>query len=119
MSASQDPGGVAERWIEDIDSCTTAMSVVGTLFVFVVVFRFNACYDRWWESRIFWGKSPGVYLVLFILLLCLYYLLFFRLLLNLLLLNVVCHLFSLDFLVDNTSSFLCQVISFQNAWNWV
>jgi len=22
--------------------------------VFTLVFRFNACYDRWWESRIFW-----------------------------------------------------------------
>jgi len=41
--------------LEDIEACKNAVSIIGTLFVFTLVFRFNACYDRWWESRIFWG----------------------------------------------------------------
>eukprot|EP00571_Detonula_confervacea_P012224 CAMPEP_0172297716 /NCGR_PEP_ID=MMETSP1058-20130122/634_1 /TAXON_ID=83371 /ORGANISM="Detonula confervacea, Strain CCMP 353" /LENGTH=451 /DNA_ID=CAMNT_0013006895 /DNA_START=372 /DNA_END=1727 /DNA_ORIENTATION=- len=53
--ADSNPGGAAERWVEDIENCKNALSIVGTLFVFTLVFRFNACYDRWWESRIFWG----------------------------------------------------------------
>eukprot|EP00984_Skeletonema_dohrnii_P020107 scaffold9720_cov122-Skeletonema_dohrnii-CCMP3373.AAC.3 len=53
--AAIDPGGLAQQWLDDIESCKNAVSVVGTLFVFTLVFRFNACYDRWWESRIFWG----------------------------------------------------------------
>lgn len=52
--AALDPGGVEERWVYDIENCKTAVSIIGTLFVFTLVFRFNACYDRWWESRIFW-----------------------------------------------------------------
>jgi hypothetical protein len=52
--AALDPGGVAERWVYDIENCKSAVSIIGTLFVFTLVFRFNACYDRWWESRIFW-----------------------------------------------------------------
>jgi hypothetical protein len=53
--AAADPGGAAERWMEDIDNGKSAVAIIGTLFVFTVIFRFNACYDRWWESRIFWG----------------------------------------------------------------
>jgi len=53
--AAADPGGFAEQWLEDVESCKNAVSVLGSLFVFTLVFRFNACYDRWWESRIFWG----------------------------------------------------------------
>lgn len=52
--AAADPGGLAETWLYDIESCKNAVSLIGTLFVFTLVFRFNACYDRWWESRIFW-----------------------------------------------------------------
>src|SRR6056300_623978 len=53
--AAADPGGIAEQWVEDILNGKNAVAIIGTLFVFTVVFRFNACYDRWWESRIFWG----------------------------------------------------------------
>jgi len=52
--AAATPGGAAEQWLDDIESCKNAVSIIGTLFVFTLVFRFNACYDRWWESRIFW-----------------------------------------------------------------
>ncbi len=52
--AAADPGGVADQWLDDIESCKTAVSVLGSLFVFTLVFRFNACYDRWWEARIYW-----------------------------------------------------------------
>ncbi|KAK1741029.1 bestrophin family protein [Skeletonema marinoi] len=54
-SAAANPGGVAELWLDDIEECKTAVSIIGTLFVFTLIFRFNACYDRWWEARIFWG----------------------------------------------------------------
>jgi predicted membrane chloride channel (bestrophin family) len=53
--AAADPGGVAEQWVEDIDNGKNAVAIIGTLFVFTVVFRFNACYDSWWESRVAWG----------------------------------------------------------------
>jgi hypothetical protein len=53
--AAINQGGNAETWLDDIENCKNAVSVIGTLFVFILVFRFNACYDRWWESRIFWG----------------------------------------------------------------
>ncbi|KAL7543174.1 hypothetical protein ACHAXR_013502 [Thalassiosira sp. AJA248-18] len=53
--AESNPGGAAERWVEDIENCKNALSIVGTLFVFTLVFRFNTCYDRWWESRMEWG----------------------------------------------------------------
>ena len=53
--AASDPDGIAQMWIEDIENGKNAVAIIGTLFVFTVVFRFNACYDRWWESRIFWG----------------------------------------------------------------
>ncbi|KAK1733329.1 bestrophin family protein [Skeletonema marinoi] len=53
--AATNPGGAAEQWLDDIESCKNAVSIIGTLFVFTLVFRFNACYDRWWESRILWG----------------------------------------------------------------
>ena len=45
------PGGAAEKWVADIENCKSALSIIGTLFVFTLVFRFNACYDRWRESR--------------------------------------------------------------------
>lgn len=54
-AAEADPGGAAERWVEDIENGRTAVSILGTIFVFAVVFRFNVCYDRWWEGRIHWG----------------------------------------------------------------
>ena len=53
--AAADPGGIADQWVDDILNGKNAVTIIGTLFVFTVVFRFNACYDRWWESRIFWG----------------------------------------------------------------
>lgn len=53
--AAADPDGIAERWVEDIVNGKDAVAVIGTLFVFTVVFRFNACYDGWHESRVAWG----------------------------------------------------------------
>lgn len=46
--ALQNPGGRAEVWLEDIQNCKSAISILGTMFVFTLVFRFNSCYDRWW-----------------------------------------------------------------------
>ncbi len=36
----------AKQWLDDITECKSAVSIIGTLFVFTLVFRFNACYDR-------------------------------------------------------------------------
>jgi hypothetical protein len=46
--ALQNPGGNAEVWLEDIQNCNSVISILGTLFVFTLAFRFNSCYDRWW-----------------------------------------------------------------------
>lgn len=46
--ALQNPGGREEVWLQDIENCNSAISILGTLFVFTLVFRFNSCYDRWW-----------------------------------------------------------------------
>mmetsp|Transcript_36691 Transcript_36691/g.82517 ORF Transcript_36691/g.82517 Transcript_36691/m.82517 type:complete len:421 (+) Transcript_36691:330-1592(+) len=45
----------AERWLEHIQECSSAIGVIGTLFVFTLVFRFNQCYDRWWQAHLHWG----------------------------------------------------------------
>ena len=45
----------AQKWLVDIDNCTSAIRTLGTLFVFTLVFRFQTCYDRWWEARKYWG----------------------------------------------------------------
>ena len=51
-----DDGSVrAQKWLVDIDNCTSAIRTLGTLFVFTLVFRFQTCYDRWWEARKYWG----------------------------------------------------------------
>ncbi|KAL7554592.1 hypothetical protein ACHAWF_018093 [Thalassiosira exigua] len=53
--AEADPGGRAERWLLHIQNTRVSVSVLGTLFIFTLVFRFNSCYDRWWAARIKWG----------------------------------------------------------------
>ncbi|KAL7539907.1 hypothetical protein ACHAWF_006532 [Thalassiosira exigua] len=53
--ARDDPGGEAFFWLEDIQNSRHAITVLGTLFVFTLVFRFNTCYDRWWDARVYWG----------------------------------------------------------------
>lgn len=53
--ALENPDGSAQKWIEDIEDGKDALSIIGTLFVFSLVFRFNACYDRWWDARRYWG----------------------------------------------------------------
>lgn len=37
-------------WCEDTD-----VRMIGNLFVFSLVFRFNQCYNRWWQGRMLWG----------------------------------------------------------------
>mmetsp|Transcript_5328 Transcript_5328/g.7943 ORF Transcript_5328/g.7943 Transcript_5328/m.7943 type:complete len:334 (+) Transcript_5328:3-1004(+) len=38
-------------WLENID-----VKVIGTLFTFSLVYRFNVCYSRWWQGRLLWGN---------------------------------------------------------------
>mmetsp|Transcript_12153 Transcript_12153/g.27729 ORF Transcript_12153/g.27729 Transcript_12153/m.27729 type:complete len:422 (-) Transcript_12153:206-1471(-) len=45
----------AERWLEHIQECGSAIGLLGTLFVFTLVFRSNQCYDRWCQTHLHWG----------------------------------------------------------------
>lgn len=54
--AEHQPGGTADRWLEWIESSVTTIKVVGSLFTFSLVFRFNQCYSRWWVGRELWGQ---------------------------------------------------------------
>ena len=54
--AANDPGGPADQWLGWIEGAGSKFRMIGILFVFLVVFRFNRCYDRWNQGRIIWGK---------------------------------------------------------------
>ena len=54
--AANDPGGPADRWFSWVEGAGSKFRMIGILFVFAVVFRFNRCYDRWNQGRIIWGK---------------------------------------------------------------
>lgn len=43
-----------KRWIHWFDE--TDVRMIGSLFVFSLVFRFNQCYNRWWQGRMLWGE---------------------------------------------------------------
>jgi len=51
--AGQDPGGRVEAWLGWIEEIE--VKVIGSLFTFSLVFRFNQCYRRWWQGRELWG----------------------------------------------------------------
>ena len=44
----------AKLWIGWLDE--TDVRMIGSLFVFSLVFRFNQCYNRWWQGRMLWGE---------------------------------------------------------------
>jgi len=50
----------AERWLQWLEEAGSKFRLVGILFVFAVVFRFNRCYDRWLQGRIIWGNIVSV-----------------------------------------------------------
>jgi len=54
--AAKDPGGPAESWVTWLEGAGSKFRMIGILFVFAVVFRFNRCYDRWNQGRIIWGR---------------------------------------------------------------
>jgi putative membrane protein len=58
--AEKHPGGRAERWLTWLEGGGSKFRMVGILFVFAVVFRFNRCYDRWNQGRIVWGRLVSV-----------------------------------------------------------
>ena len=51
-----EPGSTGEQWLEWLIGAGNRFRVAGILFVFAVVFRFNRCYDRWWEGRVLWER---------------------------------------------------------------
>lgn len=55
--AAKAKGGdaLARGWLLHIQNCRVPISILGTLFTFTLIFRFNSCYDRWWEARKKWG----------------------------------------------------------------
>lgn len=53
--ADNEPGGNAEQWLEWLSGAGDKLRLMGTLFAFAVVFRFNKCYERWVQGRVIWG----------------------------------------------------------------
>ncbi|CAB9510853.1 UPF0187 protein [Seminavis robusta] len=51
---SDNPDNPINRWIDWFDE--TDVRMIGSLFVFSLVFRFNQCYNRWWQGRMLWGE---------------------------------------------------------------
>ncbi len=39
-----------------LDLTTTPFQILGLMLAILLVFRNNACYDRWWEGRKLWGQ---------------------------------------------------------------
>lgn len=54
MIAEQDENPTYKKWIGWLDE--TDVRMIGSLFVFSLVFRFNQCYNRWWQGRMLWGE---------------------------------------------------------------
>lgn len=55
-SAVNNPDGTADRWLIRLEAAGSKFRLVGILFVFALVFRFNRCYDRWVQGRSIWGR---------------------------------------------------------------
>ena len=55
-NAATDPGGRADTWLGWLEGAGGKFRLVGILFIFALVFRFNRCYDRWAMGRSTWGK---------------------------------------------------------------
>lgn len=43
-------------WYTKLKVAKQPITILGTFVTFALVFRTNVCYDRWWESRIYWGN---------------------------------------------------------------
>jgi len=54
MRAIQEEDPVVKDWLLWFDELDVRM--IGSLFVFSLVFRFNQCYNRWWQGRLLWGE---------------------------------------------------------------
>ena len=50
----------AADWLEWLEGAGSKFRMIGILFVFALVFRFNRCYDRWNQGRIIWGRIVAV-----------------------------------------------------------
>lgn len=46
----------AQDWLDWLEGAGSKFRMIGILFVFAVVFRFNRCYDRWNQGRMIWGR---------------------------------------------------------------
>lgn len=51
-----DGSDTAQDLVNWFDETSTAISIFGIFFSFVITFRTNLCYDRWWEGRELWGR---------------------------------------------------------------
>jgi len=56
LRSRSEPGSAQEEWFGWLEEAGRRFRMAGILFVFSVVFRFNRCYDRWWEGRVLWEK---------------------------------------------------------------
>jgi putative membrane protein len=47
------------RWQDSLKATSLAVSILGAFLSFALVFRTQACYDRWWEARTQWGRMTS------------------------------------------------------------
>eukprot|EP00567_Pseudictyota_dubia_P005184 CAMPEP_0197457160 /NCGR_PEP_ID=MMETSP1175-20131217/45285_1 /TAXON_ID=1003142 /ORGANISM="Triceratium dubium, Strain CCMP147" /LENGTH=453 /DNA_ID=CAMNT_0042991433 /DNA_START=9 /DNA_END=1370 /DNA_ORIENTATION=+ len=52
--SKRQPGGNLSAWLGWVEAID--VKVIGGLFTFSLVFRFNTCYKRWWQGRMLWGN---------------------------------------------------------------
>jgi len=48
--------GVDPEWLEWMSESYGTVRIIGGFLTFVLVFRTNVCYSRWWEGRCSWGR---------------------------------------------------------------
>lgn len=49
-----------DAWKTGLEESSLAVSLLGAFLSFALVFRTQACYDRWWEARTQWGRMTSV-----------------------------------------------------------
>ena len=53
--ADEDADAASHNWLTWLDAAGDKLRLMGTLFAFALVFRFNKCYERWNQGRVVWG----------------------------------------------------------------
>lgn len=54
-AAKVDIEGNAAKWLLWLHESNIVVYRIGGIFTFATIFRFQTCYNRWWDGRIVWG----------------------------------------------------------------